>query len=280
MKVAEVFGTSVHDHSLDAEDLRARRWCRFRNSVCTKVSKINPIGICALSIGNDATIVCPARFYEDSRVFRDAAKIAFGEGAEVVVLPEHKLLSIPAAIEDDKSKKIGKVDFMLGRLENDKIVDFAALEIQSVYTSGGGVKDAFGHFIATREAGKEGDLGVDFRSSAQKRLVPQLRLKVPIFRRWGKKFFVAIDDTFFAALPEFGATTSGNSELTWLAYPLRLQGAQPLILDDPMVHHTEWSKVEQALEEGKPPDGPSDVIVELQARIGGSRIDKYRIVST
>ena len=85
MRIAEVLGTSVHDHSPDAEDLRARRWCRFRNSVCTKVNKLNPIGICALSKANDATIVCPARFYEDSRVFRDAATIAFGEETNVVV---------------------------------------------------------------------------------------------------------------------------------------------------------------------------------------------------
>lgn len=280
MKIAEVFGTAVLDQSPHAEDLRARRWCRFRNSVCTKVSKVEPVGICSLAMGSDATIVCPTRFYEDSRVFRDAATIAFGEGAQVVALPEYKLLSIPASIADKKIRKIGKVDFMLGKLENGKIVDFAALEIQSVYTSGGGVKDAFDNFILTRQIGNEGDLGVDFRSSAQKRLVPQLRLKVPIFRRWGKKFFVAIDDTFFAALPEFGETSKGNSELTWLAYPLRSQGAQPLFLDDPIVHYTEWGKVEQALEEGKPPDGPSDVILELQTKIGGNKIEKYRVVST
>lgn len=277
MKIAEVFGTSVLDHSPTAEDMRSRRWCRFRNSPCTKVNKNNPIGICALSQGGDATIVCPARFYEDSRVFRDAARLAFGSGADVVVFPEYKLLSIPT--EDEKLKKIGKVDFMLGKSQDGKIVDFAALEIQSVYTSGGGVKDAFGRFIDTRESGTEGDLGVDFRSSAQKRLVPQLRLKVPIFRRWGKKFFVAIDDTFFNALPEFGSTTQGNSELTWLAYPLRLKSAEPLVLDDPDIHFTEWSKVEQALEEGTPPDGPDEVIGELQAKVDVAKAGHYRVIN-
>ena len=260
--------------------MRSRKWCRFRDTACTKVSKTDPIGVCAFSMGSDATIVCPFRFGENSRVFRDAASLAFGESEEIVVLPEYKLLSIPSAGKGKKLKKIGKVDFILGKLQDGVVVDFAALEIQSVYSTGGGVKDAFKHFMTSGVVGNEGDLAVDFRSSAQKRLVPQLRLKVPIFRRWGKKFFVAIDDTFFAALPEFGATSPGNSEVTWLAYPLRLQGTQALALGDPAPHFTEWSKVEQALEEGKPPDSPLDVLEELSGRISGKKLGKYRVVNT
>lgn len=279
MRIAEVFGTSVYDNSAWAMDARSRRWCRFRSSPCTKVSKKNPIGVCTLSLKDDATIVCPVRFLENSRVFRDAALLAFGENVETVVLPEYKLLSIPGE-ENGREKKIGKVDFMLGKMTGAKISDFAALEIQSVYTSGGGVADAFEDFISSGKIGLEGSLGVDFRSSAQKRLVPQLRLKVPIFRRWGKKFFVAIDDTFFGALPEFGCTSEGNSELTWLSYPLRQKDANPLFLDNPTPYFTEWSKVEQALDEGKPPDGPQEVIAELQRRIDGRNGGRHRIIRT
>jgi hypothetical protein len=229
-------------------------------------------------LGLNATIVCPVRFVEDSRVFRDAADLAFGAGAQVVVLPEYKLLTV-AGEPDERARKIGKVDFMLGKLNGDTIVDFAALEIQAVYSSGGGVEDAFLHFMQSQHAGEEGDLGVDFRSSAQKRLVPQLRLKVPIFRRWGKKFFVAIDDTFFSALPNFGTTSAGNSEVTWLSYPLRLHSSS-MRLGDPEIHFTEWSKVEQALEEGEPPDSPAEVIAELQTRIDANGLGRYRVVST
>ena len=101
-----------------------------------------------------------------------------------------------------------------------------------------------------------------------------------VFRRWGKKFFVAIDDTFFSALPNFGTTSAGNSEVTWLAYPLRLNGPAPMALGDPEVHFTEWNKVEQALEEGDPPDSPAEVIAELQARISANGLDRYRVVQT
>lgn len=280
MRIAEVFGTSVLDDSAAATSLRERKWCRFRDTQCTKVRKIDPIGVCAFSTGEDATIVCPFRFGENSRVFRDAAILAFGEGEEIVILPEYKLLSIPSTLEGKSARKIGKVDFILGKIKDGRVVDFAALEIQSVYSSGGGVESAFKNFVKSGKLGRDGDLGVDFRSSAQKRLVPQLRLKVPIFRRWGKKFFVAIDDTFFAALPEFGTTSPGNSEVTWLSYPLRQQGSQPLTLGDPTPHYTEWSKVEQALEEGKPPDSTNEVLAELSGRISGNGITKYRIVKT
>lgn len=279
MKLSEVFGTAVDDLSEDAKALRQNKWCRFRNNACTKVRKDDPLGVCSLGMGSDVTIVCPSRFNESGRVFKDAATLAFGKGSQVVVLPEYKLLTVSSEVEA-KDKKIGKVDFMLGKLINGCIVDFAALEIQAVYSSGGGVGDAFQHYLATSFAGQEGDLGVDFRSSAQKRLVPQLRLKVPIFRRWGKKFFVAIDSTFFSALPNFGSTSSGNSEVTWLAYPVEKTLSGPLALGDPSIYFTEWSKVESALEEGSPPDGPEEVISELQPRISGNKIAKYRVVET
>ncbi len=49
--------------------------------------------------------------------------------------------------------------------------------------------------------------------------MPQLFLKVPVFRRWGKRFFVVVDSHFFADLPTFKqAGSASNSELTWLTY--------------------------------------------------------------
>ena len=63
----------------------------------------------------------------------------------------------------------------------------------------------------------------DFRSSAQKRLMPQLALKVPIFRRWNKRFFVAVDRTFYGELPTLKERSLGNSEITWLVYDFQRQ---------------------------------------------------------
>jgi hypothetical protein len=50
-------------------------------------------------------------------------------------------------------------------------------------------------------------------------MMPQLSLKVPVFRRWGKKFFVVVDTPFFEAMPQIRQVEgSGNSEITWLVY--------------------------------------------------------------
>ena len=40
----------------------------------------------------------------------------------------------------------------------------------------------------------------DWRSSSAKRLMPQLEVKAPTLRRWGKKVAVAVDMPFFEAM--------------------------------------------------------------------------------
>jgi hypothetical protein len=104
----------------------------------------------------------------------------------------------------------------------------------------------------------------DFRSSAQKRLIPQLQLKVPVFRRWGKKFFVVVDSQFFHSLPEFRTTSAANSEVTWLVYPLKLS-KQSYRMDAVDAVFTEWDDVQTSLREGRAPD-PSEIISELQLK--------------
>lgn len=280
MRVSEIFGTSTDNDSAEARGVRSERLCPFRGSPCTKVRKHDPVGVCSLSQGQQATVVCPVRFLQDQRIFRDAGSLAFGSGVEVVAFPEFKLLTVEGTGRNGKDKKIGKVDFLIGQLVNGAIVDFAALEVQAVYSSGGGVEDAFRSFM-DGGAPTDEELGVDFRSSAQKRLVPQLELKVPVFRRWGKKFFVAIDTTFYAALPEFGSVSEGNSEVTWLAYPItQTMPRNDLVMDAPEVHFTEWAKVQHALKEGEPPSGPDEVQRDLTNRISGNKLGKYSVVTT
>ena len=147
------------------------------------------------------------RFLEADRIFVDGARLAFGTGVEFAVFPEIRILRIEG--KGEAAKKIGKVDFLLGRVSDGKVVDFAAMEVQAVYFSGTSIRPAMRHFL------KEGvldfansDRRPDFRSSAQKRLAPQLMLKVPVFRRWAKKFFVVVDSKFFGSLPAF-KTASG-----------------------------------------------------------------------
>ncbi len=270
MRISEVFGYGVDNQSEKAWVDRDRKHCPFRDSPCTKSSKENPIGICSLSDGKTAAALCPVRFVERDVIFKDAARLAFGEGVRFGVFPEVRILKILAENEGEKDRKIGKVDYVLGKIEDGEIVDFAAVEVQAVYFSGSEIRSPLKHYLQTRSLDLENsDRRPDFRSSAQKRLVPQLQLKVPVFRRWGKKFFVVVDTQFFGALPNFPQTTPSNSELTWLSYPIESNG-QDYTFGDAKVIYSEWDEVRNALREGVPPE-PSEIVAELQRKLKNNR---------
>lgn len=258
LQISEVFGK---DTSLQLPvETRRKPWCPFRESACTKQGIEKPLGICSYSDGSNATTVCPVRFLEGGRLFVDVGRLAFGNGVKVVAAPEIRLLRIPTT-----GRKIGKVDFLIGRLdETGKPVDFAALEIQSVYISGNSIREAFDHYLDTGKVNEGSKRRPDFRSSAQKRLMPQLSLKVPIFRRWGKRFFVAVDATFFAALPQLKTVSADNAEITWLVYPFS-HGTAGYSMGEPVVHHTLWDDVLTSLREGEAP-ARSELLDEIATR--------------
>ena len=271
MRIAEVFGFGIGNHSHEAWRGRNEKVCPFRSTPCTKVSKSDPMGICSFAEDGDAAVVCPVRFLENNRIFKDAGRLAFGEGVEVAAFPEVRILKIEGE-DGERDKKIGKVDFLLGKVTDGRVVDFAALEVQAVYISGHSIRPSFDAFMATQGPSNEYQSEArrpDFRSSAQKRLVPQLQLKVPVFRRWGKKFFVVVDSQFFGALPDFPQTTQSNSELTWLSYPVRKQG-QDYTMDDPDIIFSDWDDVANALREGVPPE-PEEIMLELQQKLSNKR---------
>ena len=265
MNIAEIFGHGIEDQSEAAWEDRDARRCRFRDGPCNKSSITDPIGICSVSDGKEAASLCPVRFLDNGRIFRDAARIAFGEAASFAVFPEIRILQVPDPKKQGSLKKIGKVDFVLGKIVGGEVTDFCAVEVQAAYFSGTETRSALKHFIAHRHFGILNTFRrPDFRSSAQKRLIPQLQLKVPVFRRWGKKFFVVVDSQFFRSLPEFRTTTPANSELTWLVYPLARQG-ETYQMQDVQSTYTEWADVETSLREGRAPD-PSEIISELQMK--------------
>lgn len=276
MRISEIFGYGVEDLSEEARKTRAGKHCPFRDSPCTKSSKTDPIGICSLSDGDEAASLCPVRFIENDRIFNDAARIAFGEGASFGIFPEVRILKIEGE-DGERDRKIGKVDYVLGRINSGQVVDFAAVEVQAVYFSGGETRSPMNYFLEHGELDlANSDRRPDFRSSAQKRLVPQLQLKVPVFRRWGKRFFVVVDTQFFRALPSFAETTAGNSEVTWLSYPIKKIGLR-YSLEAANVIYSEWDEVQNALREGVPPD-PSEIIDELQTKLEWPESKRPRVL--
>jgi len=265
LSIGEIFGFPVDASSQSAKKAWVTKPCPFRGNVpCTKASRSDPLGICSFSEGNQLTTVCPFRFLENGSLFRDAGRLVFGTGARIVAVPEIRILHLPGK----KRKKIGKVDYLIAReTPTGSLADFAAIEVQSVYISGASVRGAFHQFLDTGMLPSDAKRRPDFRSSAQKRLMPQLSLKVPVFRRWGKKFFVAVDRTFFSALPDFRRANSFvNSEVTWLVYPFsRTSEGEPYHIGKPEVVFSEWGDLQDALREGVPPS-PQEILDEIAAR--------------
>lgn len=266
LKFAECFGRAVGDTSPSADDCRRRKHCPFRDAPCNKGNLADPLGVCSLTDSDRATVVCPSRFLEGGRLFEDAGRIAFGERAKLAAIPEIRVLRVETP--EGRQKKIGKIDFMLAALDQrGHPIDFAALEVQSVYISGKSIKPAFHHFLKTGEVGPESARRPDFRSSAQKRLMPQLSLKVPVFRRWGKKFFVAVDRSFFQAMPPIRTVDSiENSEVTWLIYDFKKRQGR-FQMGKPEIAYTVWDEVMAALREGAAPR-PSEMLEELRSNLG------------
>jgi len=277
MLISEVFGFGVDDVSQIAREARRTHICPFRQSKCTKSSKTDPIGICSLASGYEAAAICPVRFLERGRIFWDAAKLAFGSGVSFAVFPEIRILRVENGV-DETAKKIGKVDFLIGRIDDNKVSDFAAIEVQASYFSGKSIRPALKKFLQEEVLDPEiSDRRPDFRSSAQKRLMPQLQLKVPVFRRWGKKFFVVVDSQFFGALPTMKSSTLTNSELIWLNYPIRKSG-NSYVMQDPEVVGTQWEDVLTSLREGKAPER-DEILLELQQKLESSK-GRYSIFKT
>ena len=266
LSMAEVFGHGVGDLSPVAQADRDGKKCPFRGTDCHKSSKTNPIGVCSLTDGCVATSLCPYRFVEGNRIFIDAARLAFGRGVRVAPVPEVKIL------RERNGKRIGKIDYLVAKLDGeDRPVDFAAVEVQAVYFSGASIRAALDHFLRARSVDEaHSKRRPDYRSSAQKRLMPQLRLKMPVFRRWGKRFFVVVDSLFFAALPEFRRVDRANSEITWLSYPI-VRGGASFSLGDPQVVFSVWEDVLDALREGQAPT-PAEIVEELSRRIVATSI--------
>jgi Restriction endonuclease NotI len=275
MLIAEIFGRSITDVSAGATTIREAKLCPFRGTPCTKTSKSDPLGVCSLQSGQLAAAICPVRFLDENRIFQDAARIAFGSDAEFSVFPEVRILRIPND-GADREKKIGKVDFVLGRIENGSVTNFAALEVQASYFSGNSIRPALNYFLENKAINPAiSDRRPDFRSSAQKRLMPQLQLKVPVFRRWGKKFFVVVDSLFFRELPVMKTTSISNSEIIWLNYAIELQ-SNAFRMRDPLVAGTTWDEVVNSLREGIAPE-PQEIISELQRKIDVNGKSKPRL---
>lgn len=105
------------------------------------------------------------------------------------------------AEEVEEGKKAGRIDWIVLDPATFNLADpsWCAVETQALYFSGGNMKVEFSAYAddPSEILFPIGKRRPDYRSSGPKRLAPQLDVKVPVLRNWGKKVVVVIDRYFF-----------------------------------------------------------------------------------
>lgn len=226
--MAEVFGFRIDDFSAEAERHRNNRLCPFNNKVpsCTKDKASDPLGVCSVYTGDNITITCPIRFRQDWLIATDAAEFFFPPQTKWTSLTEIRL-------NDAEGKSAGNIDVVLVSYDEDgQLLDFGSLEVQAVYISGN-IRNPFNAYMKDPEAnqalnwlGQKNYPHADFLSSSRKRLAPQLIYKGGILHSWGKKMAVAVDEAFFATLPDLPQVEASAADVAWLIYDVQERKSQ------------------------------------------------------
>jgi len=224
----EVFGHPVDDGSDSAVQCRKHRLCPFGNSVpnCTKDKADDPLGVCSIRARDGDAIICPVRFRQDWLIARQAAEFFFPEGSAWTGLTEVRL-------RDAAGMRAGNIDLLLVSYDGSgRVVDFGALEIQSVYISGN-IRRVFEFYMGNQALGGAFDWSHELHYprpdylSSTKRLAPQLMFKGGILNAWGKKLAVALDAGFVDSLPSLRPVDPSVSDLVWLVYKLVAEDQRP-----------------------------------------------------
>ncbi|NLH99475.1 MAG: hypothetical protein GX446_08265 [Chthonomonadales bacterium] len=209
--------------------------CNKRGGVCsltryeiTRASAGAETGV--RPIGELVTL-CPERFLENHLVYRWVAETLL-DCAEPQIATEVDFLRRPVEYqgadvsgmlserpEAGVDRSVGRIDCVLVAPPSDEPMRWCALEAQAVYFSGASMSEDFRLMRGWAGPGippPSGRRRPDWRSSGPKRLMPQLQIKVPALRRWGKKMAVVVDRSFFGSLSHMDpAHDVSNCDIAW-----------------------------------------------------------------
>jgi restriction endonuclease NotI len=167
--------------------------------------------------------ICPIRFEEDNEIYRWIGEVILGDPSAVTLgqvnfLERVPLIGDPIGEESRTAREVGRIDNILV-VPDTKPLQWCAVEIQAVYFSGPNMRSHFEEIRNHKGPGlpfPKGTRRPDYRSSAPKRLMPQLQIKVPTLSRWGKKMAVVIDEDFFSAMGRMEAESDlSNCDVAW-----------------------------------------------------------------
>lgn len=201
-------------------------------------------------------VTCPFRFYEGNKIFSWVSAQVLGN-SDPLMVKEVQFLQKPSQSgppDGDKRDDVGRIDMILVDPSKTPLLSWCALEIQAVYFSGDSMKREFAALASSAEPlpFPVGRRRPDDRSSGPKRLMPQLQIKVPTLRRWGKKMAVVVDRGFFHALGPMDLIADlSNCDIIWFVVGFEEAGSQAMIrLDD--VRFTTLERAVEGLTGGIP----------------------------
>lgn len=162
---------------------------------------------------------CPHRFEESGMIYRWVGETLL-KCDEPAVLGEIGFLERPSngGAVTKPTKSVGRIDKILVDPKA-RPLSWCALEAQAVYFSGKGMKDEFSAILNHAHGTPPFPIHTrrpDYRSSAPKRLMPQLMIKVPALSRWAKKVAVVVDRSFFLEMGRMQEVPDmSNCDVAW-----------------------------------------------------------------
>ncbi len=232
--------------------------CTKQGGVCslrlyTKSEGTNRVSVAPGNLGRLRT-TCPYRFEQNALIYHWIGETLVGTKKPIIVkevgfLERGDSDAATAARED-----VGRIDNVLVHPRKDPLC-WCALEIQAVYFSGAAMSVEFA--MLRRHGGRglpfpAGQRRPDYRSSGPKRLMPQLQIKVPSLRRWGKKMAVVVDEDFFAALgPMDKVSHPSNADILWFVVGYTETGGHAQ-LERRFVRMTTLERAVEGLTAGRP----------------------------
>lgn len=236
---------------------------------CTKAGGVCSLRLYQVSYGLPGAAVvpahvdrlvtmCPYRFQESGEVFRWVGQEMLDD-PNPFVISEVRFLEKYGAGEGGAAPSTGRED--VGKIDNVLVhptrepMAWCALEIQAVYFSGSGMSREFQAIRDFEGDGLPFPVGIrrpDYRSSGPKRLLPQLEIKVPTLRRWGKRMAVVVDEGFYSALGAMQRVAHiSNSDIAW--FVMRYDEAEgEARLKPGFVHFTTLEDAVAGLTAGRP----------------------------
>lgn len=208
--------------------------CTKRGGVCSlRLYRSIGRGLGGIVEGEDGALraTCPYRFQQAGQLY-EAVGRSLLETPHPKVVTEVRFLqrmqstrddSLPSEETTDAHKAtlregVGNIDVILVH-PTASPMKWCALEVQAVYFSGPAMASLFRQIQDMDRAGIPFPASTrrpDYRSSAPKRLMPQLQIKVPTLRRWGKKMAVAVDRGFFRNLGFMRTVADiSNADIAW-----------------------------------------------------------------